>query len=69
MWRGSERIIQVPGCYDCTGLGQDKTIVSVVIVVARLGAGVSNVVIDYGSILYQKVICQTASGSDRGQLR
>ena len=33
---GSKRIIQVPGCDDCTGLGHDKNLVS--IAVARLGA-------------------------------
>ena len=38
---GSERIIQVPGYDDCTGFGHDRNIVSVV--VARLGADVSNV--------------------------
>ena len=38
-----ERIIQVPGCDDCTGLGHDQNLVSVV--VARLvsqGAGASH---------------------------
>ena len=40
---GFERIIQVPGCDDGTGLGHDKNLVSVVVVVvvARLGAVVS----------------------------
>ena len=39
---GSERIIQVPGCDDCTGLGQDRKCASIVIVLAvvRLGADV-----------------------------
>ena len=36
---GFERIIQVPGCDDGTGLGHGKNLVSVVVVVvARLGA-------------------------------
>ncbi len=41
---GFERILQVPGRNDCTGLGHVKNIVSVVVVfvVARLGAGDSN---------------------------
>ena len=34
-----ERIIQVPGCDDCIGLGHDKNLVSVV--VTRLGDVVS----------------------------
>ena len=39
---GFERIIQVPGCDDGTGLGHDKNLVSVVVVVvARLGAALS----------------------------
>ena len=48
-----EWIIQVPGCDDCTGRGRDTNLVSVV-VVARLGASVSKVSIDYVSNLYQK---------------
>ena len=45
-----ERNIQVPGGNDCTRLAQDKNLVSVV-AVARLGADVSNAVIDtVGSI-------------------
>ena len=50
---GSERIIQVPGCDDCTGLGHDKTLVS--IPVAPPGAGVSKVLIDSGSFLYHQI--------------
>ena len=43
---GSERIIQVPGCDDCTGLSHDQSFVSgSVVAVARLGADVSNVMI------------------------
>ena len=38
---GSERIIQVPGCDDCTGLGHDKNLVSVA--VARPGEDVPKV--------------------------
>ena len=38
---GFERIIQVPGCDDGTGLGHHKKLVSVVVVVARLGAALS----------------------------
>ena len=39
---GSERIIQVLGCDDCTRLGHDEHLVSVyVVVVARLGADVA----------------------------
>lgn len=41
---GSERILQVLGCDDRTGLGHDENIVSVV--VARLDADVSNICID-----------------------
>ena len=57
---GSERIIQVPGCDDCTGIGHDKHIVSVV--VARLGADVSNVFNDSVSMLYQKKMFEHGSG-------
>ena len=60
---GSERIIQVPGCDDCIGLGPDTNLVSVV--VAPLGADVSNVLIDAGSLLGQKLNVQTVSGADR----
>ena len=49
---GSERIIQVPVCDDCTGLGHVKNIVSVV---APLGADVFDVSIDSLSNLYQQI--------------
>ena len=53
----SERIIQVPGCDDCTGLRQDNFVVSVsvVVVVARLGADISNVSNDSVSIRDQQI--------------
>ena len=51
---GSERIIQVPGCDDCIGLGHDLNLVSVP--VAPPGAGVSTVLIDSGSLFDQKII-------------
>ena len=39
-------------CDDRTGLNHDKSIVSVVVVVARIGADISNVFIDTVSIIY-----------------
>ena len=53
---GSEWIIQVPRCDD-RGLGHDKSIVSVVVVVvaARPGADVSKVCIDNLDIIDQKL--------------
>ena len=64
---GSERIIQVRGCDDCTGLGHGKSIVSVsVVIVARLGADLANVSIDSVSILHQQIDVRTVSGADRG---
>ena len=47
---GSDRIIQVLGGDDSTGLGHDRKHVSDV--VARLGAGVSKVSIDYAIHFY-----------------
>ena len=53
----SERIIQVPGCDDCTGLDHDTNLVnaSASVVAALPGAGVSKVSIDSVSNLYQKI--------------
>ena len=52
---GSERIIQVAGCDDRTGLGHVRNLVSASVVVAWLGAGISNVAIDSVSNLYHIV--------------
>ena len=49
---GSERIIQDPGCDDCTGLDHEQNLVSID---APLGADISNASIDAGSFLYQKM--------------
>ena len=66
----SERIIQVLGCDDCTGLGNVKNIVVVVVVVvvARLGADVSNVYFDYVSNLHHEIDIKV-SGADRELFR
>ena len=61
---GSERIIQVPGCDDCTGLGHVKTNVS--FAVARPGADFSKVSIGSVSHLHQKQNVQGVSGADSG---
>ena len=50
---GSERIVPVLGCDDCTGLGRVRSLVSVA--VARLGAVVLNVFIYSVSNLYQRI--------------
>ena len=60
---GSERIIHVLGCDDCTGLRHDQNVVSVLVVPP--GAGVSKVSIDSGSFLYQHSKCLNGFGADR----
>ena len=50
---GSERITQILGCDDCTGLGYVNVCVSVVVVLP--GANIPNVVLDSGSLLHQKI--------------
>ena len=51
---GSERIIQVHGCDDCTGLGHESNLVSVV-VVARPRTGVSKDSIESVRNRYQTI--------------
>ena len=63
---GSERIIQFPGCDDCTVLGHDTNLVSASVVVARLGAGVSKVPIDSVKQSSSKKICLNGSWSGFG---
>ena len=50
---GSERMLQAPGCDDCTWLGNDRSNISGV-VVARLGADVFNMFSDTARMIYQQ---------------
>ena len=52
--RGGERLIEVPVCRGCAEIGPDINLVSVV-VVARLGAEVSNVLIDAVGMIDQRI--------------
>ena len=64
---GSERIIPVPGCDDGKGLGHDRNLVSIsVVVLARLGADISNAFLDSVSILHQRIDVYIVSGANSG---